>query len=99
MTHITVPTELAAGFQDYVTERYDLNELVEEPDHTPYLDVDEEVAGRIREEAWDAGLRSCIVTDLQAPRGLYQEDGDEAYDRLMADIDGAIAYTLADRGA
>lgn len=97
MTHITVPMRLASGFQDYVEDRYDMDELVDEPGDTAYLDVDDATADKVRGMAHDAGLRGCVVTDLSAPEGLYEADGGLDHDRLIADVEGAIAYTLADR--
>lgn len=98
MTHITVPMEFSRHFQDYLEDRYDFEEMVDDPEHTTYIDVDEDTVEEVDELLYETGIRHCVVTDLAAPEGLYQEDGDLDEDRILADIEGAVASYLADGG-
>lgn len=99
MTHITAPMEFSRRFQDYLEARYDLDEAVDDPDTTRYLDVDEDTVEAVDELLYETGIRHCVVTDLAAPEGLYEaEDGTMDEERILADVEGAVARYLADGG-
>lgn len=98
MTHLTVPMEFSRHFQDYLEDRYDIETMVDDPEHTTYIDVDQDTVEAVDELLYETGIRHCVVTDLSAPDGLYQEDGAVDEERILADVEGAVAAYLADGG-
>lgn len=99
MTHITVPMEFSRHFEDYLEDRYDIEEMVDDPERTAYLDVDEDTVEEIDELLHETGIMQCVVTDLSAPEGLYQEDDGLDEDRILTDVEGAVARYLANGGS
>lgn len=95
MPTLTVDQELAAYWDDFLAERYDLDAAYDEDPLTDAAPI--RVTG-ITQDHVDNALPEQYRgnTTLHAPTGLYDDgSGGRDCDRLMADVEGALAYAMA----